>query len=161
MTSPYKELLSTKQLTMPVTTDYEVFAERYHAPSEMEARDKKDDMIAKLQASEATLQDELELSRSFNERFREGHELCEVYKGRCAGFEAQNQRLLKENEQLREQATDDDYHIQWVYDQTDSYEDWIRGSDIFTDTECLLTKSNQEVTRLRKKISELTSQNSE
>ena len=109
---------------MPVTTDYQVFAERYHFPSEMEAREQKDEMIAKLQASEANLQAELELSRSFNERFRNGHELCEVYKGQCEGMKV-------EIRQLREQAEDDDFHIQWVYDNTGEYEDWIRGSDIF------------------------------
>ena len=83
---------------MPVTTDYQVFAERYHFPSEMEAREQKDEMIAKLQASEANLQAELDLSRSFNERFRDGHELCEVYKGRCAGADARIAGLAVENE---------------------------------------------------------------
>ena len=97
-----RELLSIKQLTMPVTTDYEVFAERYHFPSEMEAREQKDEMIAKLQASEAKLQAELDLSRSFNERFREGHELCEVYKGQCEGMKAENEKLKAENEKLTE-----------------------------------------------------------
>ena len=48
------------------------------------------------------LKEELELSRSFNERFREGHELCEVYKGRCSGIEAENEKLNKFYEKITE-----------------------------------------------------------
>ena len=54
-----------------------------------------------LLAENKKLKEELELSRSFNERFREGHELCEVYKGRCSGIEAENEKLKEENEKIK------------------------------------------------------------
>jgi hypothetical protein len=44
----------------------------------------------------ARLKGELELSRSFNERFRSGHEMCEVYKGQCLGLKEENDKISEE-----------------------------------------------------------------
>lgn len=37
--------------------------------------------------------EDLDIARSLNERFRDGHEQCEMYKGRCQGLEAENEKL--------------------------------------------------------------------
>jgi len=199
-----RELLSTKQLTMPVTTDYQVFADRYHFPSEMEARDKKDDIIAKLQASEATLQDELniadyyqsgvlerispllptddsphdiigdicdeikklkeelELSRSFNERFREGHELCEVYKGRCSGMEAELAKLQASEATLQDEVQDtelaEDIAIEILKDERESNKKTIselheKIAVLKEENKDVLT-TNEELNKFYEKITE-------
>ena len=49
--------------------------------------------IDNLKEENEKLKEELELSRAFNERFRQGHEMCEVYKGRCIGIEMENKEL--------------------------------------------------------------------
>ena len=49
--------------------------------------------ISEMKIEIEKLKEELELSRAFNERFRQGHEMCEVYKGRCIGIEMENKEL--------------------------------------------------------------------
>ena len=60
-----------------------------------------DQNIMEVLAENEKLKEELELSRAFNERFRSGHEMCEVYKGRCIGITAENEKLKAENEKLK------------------------------------------------------------
>ena len=98
---------------MPITTDYEVFSERYHFPSEMDRRQRANDKIASLegqvvalQASEAKLTAENEEIKkakivvaraSFDEKVRE---VTEHMKEAVNTMGKENEKLKGENRRL-------------------------------------------------------------
>ena len=59
-------------------------------------------------------------------------------------------RLQKENEKLKEDELTEESAIEYVYNHTDQYEDWIEGSTIYEE----LKEENKKLKAENKKLNE-------